>query len=519
MKTLNITMRNVGMFLGVLALSFSIAPTASAIDLPSGFLPFMSHWTVHGWAREYASWQLQDLPETKVNDAGDLSMNRQSLYLDSEWLTGPIHWTVRARGDFEILTSLQKRLQDLTANTPAPGGRADFRNEFNRVDLREFFIDWQLTNKLHLRLGRQQVVWGQTDFFHATDVIHGYDLRWRSFLSEGQQIRKPLIMVNMTYSVPELLGSLQVLVRPGIDDDHWIGNSEPAFGGQWIPDGSHGLNLLSRNDSGLGVYNYHYRDSDVSSPDYGLRWKGTFTAYNNIITYALNYYHGHGGFYQDATVINDPAHPDNGHALQFVFPSTDTVGGSISGPINSINSVYRVEVAYTPDRHMSSDLNNNAAFTSKDAYNFVLGLDTSLYLQKYLHTSSSSVLSMQVFDWYIPDATKADEIVRFNGNGYFSKHNVIGTVAFSNPFFFENLHLGIVGLVDFTDGGGMIIPAIDYKYGTHWRLHLEVDKAMGGQYSGHPSPRMTPAGPYKNGSILGGMRDDTQFLTRVTFLF
>lgn len=514
MKTRSLTLSRVGKALGALTLTLLVAQPVWAIKLPDNFLPFMTNWTVHGWLREYAAWYLTDLPETKnFNEAGSMSMNRQSLFVHTQWWTGPLHWTVRARGDFEILTDMQKNLQDLTAVT---GNRADFRNEYDRVRLREYFIDWQATSRLHFRVGRQQVAWGQSDFFHATNVIDGYDFSWRKFLDpEADQVRKPLIMVNMTYDFPRLNSHVQMLVRPPIGDPNWIGNTEPTFGGPWANDGSHGFNFVSRNYSGLGVYNYHYRDSNVNDPDYGLRWKGIANLFNHQLTYALMYYHGHGGFYQDGTVIYDPVHPGpGGNPLQMVFPFTDTVGGSVSGFIRSIGSVYRVGAAYTPNRKMSSDLNGDKAFTEEDAYNFFFGLDSSPHLQKWLHTSNASLVSMQVFDWYIPGADEKDEIVRFDGSGYFAKHNIITTIIFKNPYFFDNLNLGVIGMADLTEGGGMVIPTLDYKYRTHWRFHMEFDWAMGGGYSGRTGP-----GGTKIGSVFGSLRDDRQLFIRVGYQF
>lgn len=66
--------------------------------------------------------------------------------------------------------------------------------------LREAFVDLVLP-PFTLRLGRQQVVWGETDNFRALDVINPLDLRWHANWEPWEDIRIPLWMARGIYDI------------------------------------------------------------------------------------------------------------------------------------------------------------------------------------------------------------------------------------------------------------------------------------------------------------------------------
>jgi hypothetical protein len=82
--------------------------------------------------------------------------------------------------------------------------------------LREAYLDLALP-PLSLRLGRQQVVWGETDNFRALDVINPLDLRWHWSRESWEDIRIPLWMARATYDIGKL-GPLEESFVEGI----WI---------------------------------------------------------------------------------------------------------------------------------------------------------------------------------------------------------------------------------------------------------------------------------------------------------
>lgn len=461
-----------------------------------------------GYLRQYVSMNLEDVPETSEDDEYDLSMIRSTFFLNAFAPVGQTNWTARFRASKDFQTDYEKRLEDI-ADSIIPG--QDFEDEYDEVDLRELFVEFDLGSRINARLGRQQVVWGETDFFHATDVIHGYDFRWRSFyVPENEDTRKPLILANVNFDVPELQGSLQVVVRPGgLDEDSWIGNSVPAFGGRWSNNDSKGVPLGSQDENpSIATFDYHDEEGDTDDTHWGLRWSGTIGA--DLVNYSLSYYKGQGGFQQDPVLYFDA---EDDIRLEFIFPETETYGASATGYIPFLDTVYRAEVAFTPDRTLGTLA---GALVEKDAYNFLLGFDTNLRLQNTIfNTSSPSLFTVQLFDWYLPGVEESDQIVHFIGAGFYDEHNVLSTLIWTFPYMQDTLTATFVTIADLTQGGAWIVPSVEKQFGEHWRVKMEADFAVGGNQT--DESRSFAGGDAA--SPVGAFTNNNQLLLRLTYQF
>jgi hypothetical protein len=199
-----------------------------------------------GYVRAWLAMNLQDHPELGANGRpvggqGELSMARFTTMLQAQTQLGRTNWVAIGRFSREADTGY---LDDLEESSRAKGLPLNLHNEYNEDELREFYMDANLSDRLHLRLGKQQVVWGETDFFQAMDVIHGYDNSIVQFQAENEEWRKPLWLVNLEYAVYGLGGSVQVIVRPGIDGGSAMGNTYDFFGGRWAGQPNKGTNTL-----------------------------------------------------------------------------------------------------------------------------------------------------------------------------------------------------------------------------------------------------------------------------------
>ena len=116
-------------------------------------------------------------------------------------------------------------------------------------------FEFDAFERVTFRLGKQQVVWGETDFFRAMDVVNGFEYRWRLFMEpENEELRKPLVMAKIMVAFPEISSGLQVLVRPGWDERGQIGNRYPLGGTRWAPSPYGALDF-----TGLVDYNYRFK--------------------------------------------------------------------------------------------------------------------------------------------------------------------------------------------------------------------------------------------------------------------
>jgi hypothetical protein len=232
--------------------------------------------------------------------------------------------------------------------------------QYDSTELREAYVTFDLGERTHFKLGKQQIVWGETDFFRAMDIIHGYDLRWRSFLeTENEELRKPLIMANVTIDVPELAGALQLVFRPGWDNGDDMGETGPVNGGRWMPTPWLGAGVTS---SQIGTYNYHHNLGDENDANYGFRWSGTF----NQIGYSFAYYRG---LSNDSLTVRNPLLGLSGASnkgqweggtfrlTELVFPMTETYGMTLNAYSGPLDSVLRAEAAFTPNKVYNTGTN------------------------------------------------------------------------------------------------------------------------------------------------------------------
>ena len=472
----------------------------------------VGNFHLNGYVREYLSFNLNDVPETAGNDKYELSMNRLQVLLQLRGNVGKARVTVIGRLVREQITNY---LQDLEhqVETPLPSGYvvdANFKNEYDRNELREFYLDIPVGDRINLRLGKQQVVWGETDFFQAMDVVEGYDQTWRSFLEpENEEWRKPLILANAVINVPELKGALQLLVRPGFDDEKDIGNSYDMFGGRWSQNGSRGFDLNAVRpiaDVALGIpslpFDYHHSEGNTDDPSYGGRWTGTLGE-NDDLSYSLNYYHTQA---QNPVIFPAEGPPSKyPMGLAFVYPEIDIFGGTLSGYIPFIDSVFRAEVAYIPDHPI-----NNITYQvmEKDLVRAMLGLDTNLRLQNVLHTSNASMLSLQVFDTYICNYNEDERLINAFGTTE-DEHTTWVTGIFTLPYKMDTITGQLVAVQDVSNGGGVFAPSVEFQFGPSWRVKFEGDIFYGGKKSDGPG----------DATLFGSFDNADQFLTRITYQF
>lgn len=467
---------------GAAAVTALLPGYANAVDI-GGF-------TLNGYVRQYLSVNLDDVPETSADDKGKVSMSRQTLLLQLQGRLGPANLTAIGRIHREQITDYLEDLEDMTK---VSGGRGDFKKEYNDEEIRELYLDIPVGERINLRLGKQQVVWGETDFFQAMDVVHGYDQSWRSFLEpENEEWRKPLILTNVTIDVPELDGSLQLLVRPGLDDEEDIGNTYDMFGGRWSQNGSRGFDL----NGALIPIEYNHSEGDTDDMHYGARWTGDLWGQS----YSLNYYHT-----QAQNPVVYLAEESSPIGLAFIYPEIDIYGGTLSGYLPFIDSVYRLEAAFVPDQPYNS---NTQLVREKDTWRVMLGLDANLRLQDYIGTSSPGMLSLQIFDTWISDYKKSEQITNAFGTTE-DEHTTWTTAILTFPYKNDTIIGQLVAVNDISNGGGVVVPSVEFQFGPHWRLKTELDLFYGGTKSDAPG----------GASLFGSFDNNDQWFTKLTYQF
>lgn len=463
--------------------AFVIAGAMSAAGAPSivhaAGLVGGPQYRFSGYIRENMSIGFEDHPERsaatgkRFGGAGDILMQRHSALLEGSVDFGWAYFGAVGRFSREEMTPFLKDLQKSSKATAAMfGGEAtSFRDFYDEEEMREYYVGFNLTDRVKMTLGKQQVVWGESDGFQAMDVIHGFDFSWRFGLEgENEELRKPLILANTEIDIPELDGTLQLIYRPGWDKASDIGFTVDLFGGRWASQPSHGVDTLA-----LIPYNPDHPSGDTDDPSYGFRWTGMLPIAGTV-GYSAAFYHGP----KLAPVVNSifnpygPA-PENGFA-EFINPIVDTYGVSFNAYSAGLDATINGELAFTPNEPYNYGFTFGAGLDGvreKDTVRAMLRSDKTLPgLGSMLGTNKPPTLIVQLTDVWIPNFAKSDDIV--DATGRKKEHSVQLTTVLSTNYRFDTINPSIVMTADPTYKGGLLVPFVDWVFGDHWRLRTEV---------------------------------------------
>lgn len=456
--------------------SVASAEDASADDNGNSF-------HLGGYVRGWASFNMQDMPETKGNDRWKPSMIRGSLLLDMDAKTGPVKWKAVARADQEVKTGFLKDLEDLrkTNGTSVNGQSNDIMDNYNNAEFRELWAEFNVGERTSFRLGKQQIVWGESDFFHAMDVVHGYDLSWRLFFEgENEEWRKPLWLLATKIQVPEAKGQIHAYVRPGWDRCKDIGNTYDTRGGRWFFQPYRGYDLSAVTDNDCS-----HPDGNMKDVTGGIKWSGELGSVNYSLAYVKT-------FSADPvanSVFNSFEKTPTGAFFDLIHPKIDVFGATISTYTPAIDSVLSAEVAYTKDQPYNvgtggfgtPNVPGNVGvglggIKKKDTLTMMLRADKNINFQELLGTSRPSFSSVQLFDTMVLNHHDSDDLTRLFAYGSkLEKHSAILTAFTVLNYKSDTINPSFAIGTDLTNGGGFFIPAVDFVLGDNWRAKVEAD--------------------------------------------
>ncbi|HSV68938.1 MAG TPA: DUF1302 family protein [Methylibium sp.] len=446
-------------------------------------------FALSGYARGWLSMNLEDQPELKAigkDSKGKLSMVRGSVLLDADAKTGPVKWKAIARVDREYRTKYLENLEDLRATNGTAGGK-DITDNYNNFDVREFWAETNLGDRTTVKFGRQQLVWGESDFFHAMDLVHGYDLSWRLFFEgENEEWRKPLILLSTKIRVPEANGMLAAYIRPGWDRCDDIGNSYDIAGGRWFFQPYRGFDLTQ-----VTTKNCEHKAGDMDDVTGGVRWSGEAFGVSYSLAYLTTF---------SADPVASSASPGksyqgvpvHGAVFDRIHPKIDVLGATVSGYSDTLDAVLSAEVAYTKDQpyNVGSGAFNAANFASgvgnpgiglngvklKDTLTTMLRIDKNLNFEGLLGTSRPSFSSIQLFNTQVLSFDRNDDLVRLFAYGTpLKEHNTILTAFTVLNYRNDEINPGLAVGFDLTNGGGFAIPSVAMTLDDKWVAKVEAD--------------------------------------------
>jgi hypothetical protein len=535
------------------ATALSCAAAACApLPAMAGLNVELGDWTLNvgGYVRQHLSWNTEDQPETLANDRGDLSMSRTSLRLDSSISRPGFAVTSSLRLAREQNTAYLKRLQDPAAFA-APGSAAGWNGAtgagaglnrsltkiYKQSELRELYADIDvLPARLDLRLGKQQVAFGEADFVQALDLLHGYDFRYRGGQEDNDEARKPLIMGVANVQVPEANGNVQVAIRPGWDRKKDIGTDFDIFGGRWAQRNTHGIDFNTVLD-----FDHDHPKGGYKDPTGGIRWRGKAGDFSYQFAFVrsfnlepiLNPAPALFGFFPSSSATNGGygGKLANQTALgSLVFPHVNTIGAAGNTFVDAAGIVVAAELAYTKNRpynygtYGASQLcpplgpvglpvGGACGVIEKDTVRTMVRLEkTARWTQNVLGSDDATIFFLQIFDTWIRNFKASEEIVPSLGSTKNAKaHSPVVVFGTINGLNYVNSRVSLGGsvLVDTNDGGMQIKPTLALKYGNNARVLFEYIRFTGGKNG---------LGALPQTYFPSTLRGDSQFTVRMDWL-
>jgi hypothetical protein len=417
---------------------------ASAYELLSGDL------ILRGWVENFTAYMPSEIAGT--NNA-NLSNFRNTIQGEAEY---KLSKELKLYGIFKYFYDGAFDLDDEYVDKV----KDDLREPWSRDIVKELYLDMNLGN-LFVRIGKQQVVWGEADGLRLADIINPLDLSSHYIFETWEDIRIPNWMGRMIYSIPSSHSyNVELVVIPA----HFNPTRIAPEGAPWAFPGYPQFIIDAIYDS--------VPDLSLKNAEVGLRVGGHFGGADIKL---FNYYT------RAQLPIFEPdwlARLGEGRTDLFSFKREDIVGGSFNYFDNFTGGVFRGEITFTIDHAF-----NRTDFTQvdKNVINYMIGLDRPTYF-KFLN-ENSFFLSAQFFQMYILDH-EADLMSSYTGG-----HKDLTALTFLiNTSYWHDRIVPQVFAAHEVNGSGWIQPQISYNPGDHWRFTLGGNVLYGHDPFGYFGP-------------------------------
>jgi len=402
-------------FLGVLSLmlAFALSNVAYGMEFADGRV------TLNGFVKNWTAYRLG----TYSHERGEgLSMFRNVLQLEAE---AKVFENVSL---YTIWKGAREPAYHLEDDAVAAGNFDE--DIMNEEEFREYYLTWQATDRVWLKVGKQQVVWGDLGGVGlcVMDIINPLDLRWHYAVEDFETCRKPLTMINTIYSIPEADANIQFVWMPAIDEpwervNSLYGNPGHRYGLNQVPAGSlfgppASLTMDGSWADGGTVPGWGPdtfvpgvpEDDEADPPNVrrrlsdstlAIRWQQTRGGFSYALMECYTYNHNPTYHWEGSPLAGAP--------LNIRYFRQNIIGFSFNWYDNRTGSVWRGEIGhfhdapYTADKRLMIGANLNPDFyhlEKKDTIKFGFGCDRRTFLN-WLSPTRSVMYNTQIIGTWI----------------------------------------------------------------------------------------------------------------------
>lgn len=412
--------------------------------------------------------------ETSVRIEGmnnDLTKLKNILELSGEYaINEDLAFFMKAKYWYDAMYDFRKKYDE----------GQDTMGHIQRTDwLRDCYLDYT-NGPWFLRLGKQQVAWGQADGITILDRVNPVDLS-EYWLPDFVDLRIPLWMANINYS-PKLNSNLQLLIIP----DFEASASAPAAA-------PFAFRSMKEFDINKKKYNLQtdrfYPAKEFENSTFGLQWQDKV----GDLQYTLNYLYGY--YYSARTFQLTNTYYTQSFKLWRMYGGSFNKTFTNPGPLQGIT--LRGDLAYYNDEPTYYGVDGSSkGFNRWDNVFWLIGVD------KYLVTNW--LASFQFSQYIMQDAKPGVGTYQtLNAYTYGPQDQVenIFTLKLSTDFMHERLKPEILWSCT-DDNQGRLSPKLTYEIKDNLWLTLGIDYFYGHEQDSN-----------------GQFRDQSQFYTNLKYTF
>jgi len=371
----------------------------------------------------------------------------------SEFLLTPeLSFSLSTKTSVTIIGRIRGDMKDqLEPGSPLDVNRSDFSGRLTLGDnidaeIREAYIDTQIGSS-YLRLGKQQIVWGQADGLKVLDVLNPQSFR-EFILDEFDDSRIPLWAVNAEVPVGNFTLQLVWIPDTTYADIPQAGALYGFTSPLIVPQAQPGVPVT--------LLPVEKPSNALSDSDVGVKLSAFMGGWDLSLNYA---YH-----YQDTPVVRRVISA-SGISVGQSYARSHLVGGTFSNVFGDFT--LRGELGYSTDKwYAVTDPADADGVVRSDEFAYVLGLDYSGITDWFI--------SAQIFQSYLTDSPAA--LVRPATDTNF-------TLLVQRDFMNETLKAKALLIQSLTGGDtggdGLLQLSLNYDWQSNITLRLGADVFYG----------------------------------------
>jgi len=362
-------------------------------------------------------------------------------------------------------------------------------------------MDLDSGTAFNLKLGKQQIVWGRTDLFRVLDVINPVDFSRNNIYDELEDIRIPVwsAAAEWQFGANDTFEDINFQVVWVFDKFRPNNLGQGGEPNQILDAGSFFRGMKNCWDNGCTVSNFA---GGASATDFGPNQIGIrqanlpeWSLKNSQLGFKIEGVYKDVGFSVNAlryrsqlptlrggipatnsfTGQTDTAFPYL-IAFDIDFPEVNLLGGSLDFYSDTLNSAFRVEVAYTTGEEFANTLESRL-FSESDVVRWVVGIDHNMFIRS-INANKAFLLSFQTFGQHILDHETESAPLGIVGMPDW-KVNHISTLLIKGWWMNDMLSPQLLMAYDWRAHSGTVAPSVDWLISDSWRVTLTANIKFG----------------------------------------